>query len=311
MRNRFLPDRQRTEIDAQVSKILRGLANPEPPLDLSQVRALLRLDVGYYSSTDDSALREFVSRVRVAGKLFIERPTRILDVVRKFDLKALFVPDGQRILLDSAQPEIKWRWNEAHEVVHSVLPHHQALMHGDDAYNLNPTCHVEIEHEANYGAGRLLYLQERFSEFALGSERPSFAIVKAAQREFGNTLTSALWRLVETLEIPGIGMVSRHPRYPVENGKAPCRYFIRSRPFEAQFSRVSENDVLRMIRGYATWSRRGPLGSRELVIRDDNGDDQVFGFETFFNGHEALTLAVYSHSRPAMVTVVGVPRVSS
>jgi hypothetical protein len=58
-----------------------------------------------------------------------------------------------------------------------------------------------------------------------------------------------------------------------------------------------------MIRGYATWSRRGPLGSRELVIRDDNGDDQVFAFETFFNGHGALTLAVFSHSRPAMITV--------
>jgi hypothetical protein len=100
-----------------------------------------------------------------------------------------------------------------------VGPHHQALMHGDDAYNLNPTCHVEIEHEANYGAGRLLYLQERFSEFAQGAERASFAVVKSAQREFGNTLTSALWRLVASLNVPAVGMVSGHPRYPIENGK--------------------------------------------------------------------------------------------
>ena len=306
MRYRFLPDRQRAEIDAQVSKILRGLGNPDPPLDLEQVRTLLRLDVGYYSSTDDSALREFVSRVRVAGKLFIERPTRILDVVRKFDLKALFVPDGQRILLDSALPEIKWRWNEAHEVIHSVLPHHQVLMHGDDIFNLNPSCHVEIEHEANYGAGRLLFLQDRFSEFALGAGRPTFAIVKAAQREFGNTLTSALWRLVEALDVPAIGIVSPHPRYPDGNSE-PCRYFIRSRAFEAQFSAVSEVDVLRVIRGYASWSRRGPLGSQEAIVRDDNGDEHIFAFETFYNGHEALTLAVFARRRQPAVAVVVAP----
>src|SRR5258708_39721123 len=142
MRNRFLQDRQRAEIDGQISKILRGLGNPEPPLDLAQVRTLLRLDVGYYSSTDDGALREFVSRVRVAGKLFIERPTRLLDVVRKFDLKALFVPDGQRILLDSAQPEIKWSWYEPHEGTHSVLPHHQAFTHADELYNLTSSAHI-------------------------------------------------------------------------------------------------------------------------------------------------------------------------
>ena len=309
MRNRFLLDRQRAEIDAQVSKILRGLGNPDPPLDLEQIRTLLRLDVGYYSSTDDNALREFVSRVRVAGKLFIERPTRILDVVRKFDLKALFVPDRQRILLDSAQPEIKWRWNEAHEVIHSVLPHHQILMHGDDTYNLNPSCHVEIEHEANYGAGRLLFLQDRFSEFALRAGKPTFAIVKAAQKEFGNTMTSALGRLVEAVDIPAIGMVGPHPLYP-DGGADPCRYFIRSRAFEAQFSAVSEVDVLRVIRGYASWSKRGPLGTQEAVVRDDNGDEHLFAFETFYNGHEALTLAVFARRRQTSVSVAATRRSS-
>jgi hypothetical protein len=307
MRNRFLQDRQRAEIDGQISKILRGLGNPEPPLDLAQVRTLLRLDVGYYSSTDDSALREFVSRIRVAGKLFIERPTRILDVVRKFDLKALFVPEGQRILLDSAQPEIKWRWNEAHEVIHSVLPHHQALMHGDDAYNLSPGCHVEVEHEANYGAGRLLFLQDRFSEFALSSNRPTFAVVKAAQREFGNTMTSSLWRLVEVLDIPALGIVGSHPRYRASNSE-PCKYFIRSRAFEAQFSTISEADALRIVGDYASWSKRGPLGSAEAVVRDDNGDEHLFSFETFYNGHEALTLGVFTrHRQPTISLTIASP----
>ena len=46
-----------------------------------------------------------------------------LDVIRKFDLKALYVPDRQRIVLDKEQPEAKWRWNEAHDAVHSAVPH--------------------------------------------------------------------------------------------------------------------------------------------------------------------------------------------
>jgi hypothetical protein len=239
----------------------------------------------------------------VAGKLLVERPSRLRDFVKKFDLKALFVPDRQQILIDTSQPEAKWRWSEAHEVIHSVLPHHQSVMHGDDLYNLNPTCHIEIEHEANYGAGRLLYLQDQFTEFALGAGRPSFRTVQAAHKEFKNTLTSALWRLVEALDIPAVGMVGSHPRHVLPANGEACRYFLRSRPFEAQFSRISEGDVLEMVRSYATWSRRGPLGSRDLVIRDDNGDEHTFMFETFYNGYEALTLAVFSHARRTLVSV--------
>ena len=185
---------------------------PEPPLDLDSVRALRKLDKQFYSSADDSAVREFVSRVKVAGKLVIERPTRILDLIRKFDLKALYVPDRQRILLDKEQPEVKWRWNEAHEVVHSVVPHHQELMHGDDLYDLSPDCHVQLENEANYGAGRLLFLQDRFEEFVTGSEI-RFKTIQDARSTFGNTMTSSLWRLVELLDIPAFGLISRHPKH--------------------------------------------------------------------------------------------------
>ena len=44
------------DIQAQVDKILRGLGNPEPPLDLCNVRELLKLDIQFYSSTDTGAL---------------------------------------------------------------------------------------------------------------------------------------------------------------------------------------------------------------------------------------------------------------
>ena len=68
MRNLYLRKTTAAEIDGQVSKVLRGLGNPKPPLRLDDVRALLKLDRQYYSKTSDGMLRETVSRLMVAGK---------------------------------------------------------------------------------------------------------------------------------------------------------------------------------------------------------------------------------------------------
>ena len=46
--------------------------------------------------TDLSLFDEFAHRVRVAGKLVIREPGRILDVIRKAKLNALWLPDGRR-----------------------------------------------------------------------------------------------------------------------------------------------------------------------------------------------------------------------
>jgi hypothetical protein len=120
VKNRFLDTRTARDIDAQVGKILRGLGNPETPIDLADVFALLKLDRQYYSTQDDGALREFFSKAVIAGKQIAKRPMLLLDAVKKWDLKALYVPDRKRILIDSSQHKLKWRWNEAHEVIHGV-----------------------------------------------------------------------------------------------------------------------------------------------------------------------------------------------
>jgi hypothetical protein len=67
VRNRFLEARTARDIDGQVTKILRGLGNPKGPIDLDDVRALLKLDRGYYSSTSDSWLKEKISKAKIAG----------------------------------------------------------------------------------------------------------------------------------------------------------------------------------------------------------------------------------------------------
>jgi hypothetical protein len=304
IKNRFLEARTVRDIDAQVTKILRGLGNPKGPIVLDDVRALLELDRQYYSSTNDGLLREMVSKAKIAGKQVLSRPTLILDVVRKFDLKAFWVPDRKRIMIDEAQPKPKWRWNETHEIIHSVVPWHAGAMMGDTEYSLTPECHEQVEAEANYGAGRLLFLQGVFDQF-VRSSRPCFELVQDTQKEFGNTLTTSFWRLVETLDIPALGVVGKHPHHDrrVIDPAQPFRYFIRSRKFLEQFSSITEVDTLEMIRSYCSWKKRGPLGGKELVLTDDNGEEHVFLFETFSNTHDVLTLITFIKHHAPIVAV--------
>jgi hypothetical protein len=149
-------------INDRVERILADLGNPEPPLRLEEVRELLRLDLKYYSSEDVGWLQEKIHKLRVAGKQVIARPSLMLDVVKKLDLKGLTVPDRKRILIDAELPPPKQRWSEAHEVLHNVLPWHDGVARGDHKRTLSPTCHDQVEGEANHGAGRLLFLGSRF-----------------------------------------------------------------------------------------------------------------------------------------------------
>ena len=304
VRNRFLEARSARDIDAQVTKILRGLGNPTGPIDLDEVRSLLELDRHYYSSTNDGLLREMISKAKIAGKQLIARPTLLLDVVRKFELKAFWVPDRKRIMIDEAQPKPKWRWYETHEIIHSVVAWHAGAMMGDTEYSLTPDCHEQVEAEANYGAGRLLFLQGLFDDY-VKSSKPGFDVVQGAQKAFGNTLTTSFWRFVETLDIPALGVVGKHPHHDRSeiDVTQPFRYFIRSRKFLERFSTITEADTFQMIKSYCTWKKRGPLGQAEMVVTDDNGDEHIFLFETFSNTHDVLTLITYVKPRGDLVTV--------
>ncbi len=285
-------------IDDQVEKVLRGLGLPEPPLDLDSVRALLELDKKFYSTSESGFARETVSRITVGVKQVLRRPTLLFEAIRKLDIKALYIPDRKIILLDDSLPVPKLRWNEAHEVGHSILEWHQEMMLGDNHLTMSPACHEAIENEANFAAGRLLFLRDRFTTECLDSEA-SIKNIQRLSKTFGNTITSTLWRTIETLPFPAVGILSPHPKYQPEAGAGPWRYFIRSPRFEQQFSMSSPESIFEQVRGTAV-TRRGPLGEGEIEIADDNGN-HVFAFETFHNSHESLTLGVHKRQRAVAV----------
>jgi len=304
MKTVYIGDRERRDINVQVEKILRGLGNPEPPLRLEMVRELLRLDRQYYSTKNDGVLREFASRIRIGAKRLFEQPTLLFDIVTKAKLSALWLPDPRKILLDADAPKLKHRWNETHEVIHSVTEWHKPFCFGDSAKELSITCHEQLEAEANYGAGQLLFMRERFVMEAR-QLKMCMASVNRLHDRFGNTLTSTLWRYVEQLgnTLPILGLVTCHPKR-IPDGhdmNAPCKYFIQSPAFRQQFENVSEAEVFRALISYCKNARGGTLGTDEIILEDVNGDPHVFMFETFSNTYEALTLAFYIRKHALVV----------
>jgi hypothetical protein len=296
MKNVQVGEKERIEIDAQIDKLLRGLGNPKPPLRLEEVRELLKLDTQYYSSSDTGFLREAVSKIKIGAKQLIMRPTLLLDVVRKANLSALWLPDGKRILIDRELPKIKHRWAESHEISHSITEWHKLFLFGDSAKELNPACHEQLEAEANYGAGQLLFLKNRFLLEAQDTEM-NLNTVRALSSTFGNTITSTLWRYVEQLGTtrPMVALVTPHPHHlPNDHDPvAPCKYFVESPAFRQRFGSITECEVFDALLKYCRNARGGSLGSDEIILRDINGEQHVFQFETFYNGHEALTLGYH------------------
>lgn len=308
MKNLILQPAIRQKIDRRVDKILHDLGNPEPPLRLEDVRELLRLDLGYYQTDSDGLLQRATHKLVMAGKQVLARPSILLDVVRKRSIKALWVPDRRRILIDESLHKAKHRWAEGHETIHSVLEWHEHVLHGDNELTMKQACLDKTEAEANYGTGQLLFMRERFVTEVLDSA-PSVELVKQLAESFKNTKASTLWRLVETAggERPMLGMMHYHPAPRFASDKNdptnPCRHFIRSDAFAKMFSATSELQVFEHISSYILPKKGGPVGSEVAILTDDNGEEHEFGFETFNFVNECLTLAVHIRKRALVVGV--------
>ncbi len=289
MKNIRVGARTSRDIDGQIDRIHRDVGYVDGKVSLPEVRELLRLDLQYYRTNDPRILDEVVHKLKVGAKQVLLRPTLLIDAVKNFDLSALYVPDRKRILIDESVPDLKKRWCESHEVAHSVIPWHSDYMLGDDRSTLSQDCHEEIELEANYGAGRLLFPHNSFL-VASRSSSLSINFVRELAKHFGNTITSTLWRCIEQSSEATFATIGEHPRYPQE-GKQQIEYFVRSELFDKQFSRVDVADVWAWLQTYCAYGKTGPLGSSEIVLQDDNGELQIFLFESFSNGYSVLTLA--------------------
>lgn len=179
-------------------------------------------------------------------------------------------------------------------------------MLGDTLETLTPSCHEIMEAEANYAAGQLLFLGERFRDEAT-SEAPTLDFVRRLSGVYGNTITSTLWRLTEQAhgDRPMVALVSGHPHRARRNSNfdpaSPCRYCVQSPGFRDRFGAMTELHLFEVAASYCGSQTGGSLGKEEVVLFDNNRERHVFSFETFFNRHEALTLGVWLRAHAAVL----------
>src|SRR6266566_4672348 len=132
---------ERREIRDQVAKVIRDLGNPDPPLLLSDVRQLLKLDLKYYDGSDAGLLAELSHRVRLfTRKTLPDIGKHLTEALAKAKLLAFWVPDSKRVLIDATVPRLKHRWIEGHEITHSLTPWHREFLLGDNEHTLDPVC---------------------------------------------------------------------------------------------------------------------------------------------------------------------------
>jgi hypothetical protein len=168
-------------------------------------------------------------------------------------------------------------------------------MFGDSDHTLLPNCHDGVEAEANHAAGRLLFLAGRFTAEATDYS-PSLDAVRELKPRFGNTYTTTFWRCVEAwgVKTPTVGLITQHPHSAKRtisfDPEKPCRHFIQSGSFAAQYSRMSEKTIFEIVAGYATSARGGSLGETICNLTNDNGEQKQFHFETFNFHFDVLTL---------------------
>jgi hypothetical protein len=306
--NGELEENEKRDIREQVGRILRDLGNPEPPLKLEEVRTLLALDLQYYRSSDPGLLTELTHRFTLlARKSIPDLGRHLLSALAKSQLCAFWVPQSSRILVDEDVPKPRHRWIEAHEILHSVIPWHREHLLGDNLETVDPACRAVLELEANYGAGRLLSLQDRLASEARDLAL-TFASIKTLAKRYNNSIVSTFWRAVEDREPthPVFGVISVHPHHPdvgSHDGPNPWRYYIRSSAFCTQFATTGPETVFALINQYASRRKTGPVFSARHVLADAVGEQWEFQIESFSTKHALLTFGYPLHKHNCLVQV--------
>jgi Zn-dependent peptidase ImmA (M78 family) len=294
VRNLFLDDHTTADINGRIDRIHKDLRLRDR-IDLASVRDLLRLDLGYYKSDDPQLAAEVVHSLKIGAKRIVDAPRMLLETVKKFDLRALLLWKPRRIFIDENLHDIKKRWSEGHEIAHSLLPWHEEYLLGDDQSTLSPACHERIEAEANYACGRLLFPAKIFTDLS-ASSTPSMAHVSALSKQFGNSITTTLWRYVENSSGLKFGIISQHPHYRNED-EPDVKYLILSRQMFVEFPALTEQALFDAMKTYCTRRRGGPLGIGLSVATNANGEKVTFHMDSFANTHQVLTLGWHANER--------------
>ena len=150
----------RAEIERIAAATLRDAGLTEPPLSVEILLQYVQLHRDYYDLANPGFLDRAKHKLRIDGH-------KLVDIINKVRLQAVLLFDENRICIDQELPKIKHPWASCHETGHRLLPWHKPFFFGDTAQTLDPNYQADLEAEANYAAGRLLFLGNRFTVVGL------------------------------------------------------------------------------------------------------------------------------------------------
>ncbi len=208
-------------------------------------------------------------------------------------LLGAFWKEERVVFIDEEQGESRRQWTDAHEAVHVMCGWHAEVLRLDNEDTLFKELHDEIEAEANYGAGHLVFQGGRFHRRAL-ADQISIRTPIALSSSYGASRHATLHYYVEEHPFPIALLVTG--RYPYADGTLPIWRSVESEPFRKRHGRLE-----RLLPGgkLSIEDRAdAPLAeivcksklavdppSCEVTIPDLGGRDREFVAEAFFNGH--------------------------
>ena len=277
----------RLEIERIAASTLRDAGLHEPPLNIEALLDHVQLHRDFYDLANPGFLERAKHKLRIQGH-------RLLDVLHKVRLQAVLLFDENRMCLDQELPKIKHPWASCHETGHRVLPWHTPFFFGDTAQTLDPAYQADLETEANYAAGRLLFLGDRFTEDSRDLS-PTVDNLKFLAKRYAASLTTTLRRYVE--QGPDIAMamlVSTPPWTLQQPTDQPHRWrqFAPSGRFAALFGNISAESLRRILDSHTAYKRGGKVADFRFDLQDSRGDRHELRAWSFNNQHYLLTLFV-------------------
>jgi hypothetical protein len=275
------------EIDKSVMRVLKDAGLRRPPIRVEPLLAHLEVDRGFYDLEDPTLLRSFWHKVKVKGH-------KLKNIIQSINLAAVWLPDQERILVDSSLPLPKQEWASFHDLTHRILIWHREYFLGDTAQTLDPDFQMQLETEANYGASTLMFGGILFTKESLDTT-PCWASIEHLKKRYDKSYVTTLRRYVQfSHDIPMALMVST-PWWMVkpEDQEFQWRHFIRSKRFMEKFPSVTPDIVLKEINQNTAKRRGGPVGDFGFFLRDQNGELHEFFAESFFNRHYLLNLIIH------------------
>ena len=276
----------RKEIQRIATQTLRDAGLTEPPLSVERLLEHVELHSDYYNLSDPGFLDRAKHKLRIQGR-------KLVDIINKVHLKAVLLFDESRIVIDNDLPRIKQPWASCHETGHRILKWHKPFFFGDTAETLEPDYHADLEAEANYAAGRLLFLGHRFTQEARDVP-PTIEALKRLAKRYRTSLTTTLHRYVEQGPDIAMAMLVSTPAWGEKPADQPYRWrhFVPSPQFAHLFPETSADALRLLVDDEANYRRGGIVADFGLVLIDARGERHELRAWSFNNQHYLLTLVV-------------------